>query len=56
MIGSINGEKFELSTEQEEALLKNIVLLPITTDERLSVLEQAFTELAIQTMGVNIDE
>ena len=51
-----NGEYIPL-TEEEIDALKNRKRVPlITLDDRIEALEQAISDLAIQTMGVGINE
>lgn len=51
-----NDEYIEL-TDEDLRLIKAQIKQPlITINQRLEALEQAITDLAIQTMGVDIDE
>ena len=52
----IDGQIIELTKEEIEQLNNMQTLQLITDRDRISALEQAITDLAIQTMGVGIDE
>lgn len=52
----IDGVIVELSQEEIDAFNNIQITEEVTLEKRISSIEQAITDLAIQTMGVGIDE
>lgn len=53
MKGYINGELVELTEEQEAKLRENVVKPTATVETRISAIETAIADLAIQQMEVD---
>ena len=52
----IDGVMVELSQEDIDAFNSIQIIEEVTLEKRISSIEQAITDIAIQTMGVGIDE